>query len=50
VDDGECKAGGDGSINGIASGTQHLDSGARGEFVHACNHCVLSMGGLRGRG
>jgi hypothetical protein len=35
MDDGEREASSDGSIDGIASGAQHLHSGARGKLVDA---------------
>jgi hypothetical protein len=37
------EAGGDSRIDRIASGLQHLNSGARGEFVNAGDDGVLSM-------
>src|SRR5208283_6026803 len=35
MDDGEREAGGDGGIDSVATGAQHLDAGARGELVDA---------------
>ncbi len=50
MDDGEREAGGDGGIDGVASGAQHFDAGARGEFVDAGDHGVRSVRGTQRRG
>jgi len=43
MDHGKREAGGDGSIDGVASRVQHLDPSARGEFVDAGDNGVRSM-------
>ena len=44
MDNREREAGGDRGIDGIASGAQHLDTGARGEFVDADHDGVRRVG------
>ena len=50
MDDGEREAGGDGGIDGVATGAQHLDAGARGKFVDADDDGVRSVRGAQRRG
>jgi hypothetical protein len=50
MDDGEREAGGDGGIDGIASGAQHLNTGLRSELVNAGDDGVRSVGGTQRRG
>ncbi len=50
MDDGQGESGGDGGVNGIASGLHDFDSGARGQFVNAGDHGVGSMRRAQGSG
>jgi hypothetical protein len=50
MDDGEREASGHGSVDGVATGAQHLDAGARGEFVDAGDDGVRSVRGAQRRG
>ncbi len=50
MDNGKCEAGGYGSVDGIATGAQHLDASARGELVNAGDRGVRSMRGPQRRG
>jgi len=50
MDHGEHEAGGHGGINGIATGAQHLDAGARGELVDAGDNGMRSVHGSQRRG
>ena len=50
MNDGEREAGGDGGIDGIASGLQHLNPGARGKLVNAGDDGVRSVRGTQRRG
>ena len=50
MDNGKREAGGDGGIDSVAAGAQHLDAGARGEFVDAGDDGVRSVRGAQRRG
>ena len=50
MDDGEREAGGDGGIDSVAAGAQHLDAGARGEFVDAGDDGVPGVRRAQRRG
>ena len=41
--DGECEAGGDGGVDGVAAALEHFEAGERGEFVHGGDHAVLGL-------
>ena len=48
--DGECKAGGDGGVDGVASISQHLRPRPRGDDVVGGNHGVWEGRGIRADG
>jgi len=50
MDDREREASSNGGIDGIASGAQHLDTGARSEFMDAGHDCVRSVRRAQRRG
>ena len=44
-DDGQCKAGGNGRVDGVAAGFHHVDARLRGQFVRAHDHRMLGVVG-----
>ena len=50
MDDGERESSSYGGVDRVAAGVQHLDTGARGEFVDAGDHGVGGMRGAQRRG
>jgi hypothetical protein len=50
MDDGERESSGDGGIDGVATGAQHLNASAGSEFVDARDHCVRSVRRAQRRG
>ena len=47
MDDGQCKAGGDGRVDGVAAGLHHVDAGLRGQFIRAHDHRMLGVVGTQ---